>query len=620
MEYDLQFVDSITANPAVRIDFTLPPWAPQSSTSFGMPEMQRAVSSTLLTDGDRYPASAYGNRIVTLVCQIHAESEDETAAVLQILYRELDRSANILRYRPGTSAPVFFRTFRCGPESVRWDPGHKEVTASIPAEPFALGLPETIGPVTVYNDPAAVGASLLANGTFEAGIGLWTAQNGAVAQSSTQARSGTYSLRLTPTGGLSPVAARAEQVAVTAGVAYRAQAWVWAAAGWSDVSCAIDWLDGGGSLLSTSGASGTALASTVWEQRVQDAVAPVGAVFARLRVRMGGTPAAGNLLYVDDVSMGERGGVGSNGMFADLAGIRGDVETPLRITMSQSGGLVAADQMSLLAVRRRGTPSQTPFVLQAEAMTQETDTTTQAAAEDASGTGNRWSRTTFASGTASANRLSMGVWPTSNTPDVRGRYRVLARIRTTNPGDTIYAQIRWGLGFTSAGAGEVSVGWDGSTGSTNWRFVDLGLISFPSGADPGADGLTGLPLSARGQTLVVEARRQLGSGSLDWDYLLFVPADDRLAIIRWGDIATASGQVVIDGTTETIYPITSAGVVYGGGTPPSTTAWPMVSPGVTNRLYWLRSVGPLGADIVTSTTDLLIEYSPLYLFVRPVSS
>ena len=153
MGYDLQFVDQISASPSVRLNLNSAPWKMRVGTEFGMPELRRAAVTTLLVDGDRYPAAAYGNRMLRLVLRVDTTSDDLDAAQLQRLYRELDRPTNFLLYRPGTSQPVFFRTFRCGPDSVIWDPFTKEATVQVPAEPFALGLRETLSQVTVYNDP-----------------------------------------------------------------------------------------------------------------------------------------------------------------------------------------------------------------------------------------------------------------------------------------------------------------------------------------------------------------------------------------------------------------------------------------------------------------------------------
>jgi hypothetical protein len=57
--------------------------------------------------------------------------------------RELDRPSNFLRYQAGTSAPVFFRTYRSGPDAIDFNPITREVTVTLLAEPFALGLEQT---------------------------------------------------------------------------------------------------------------------------------------------------------------------------------------------------------------------------------------------------------------------------------------------------------------------------------------------------------------------------------------------------------------------------------------------------------------------------------------------
>lgn len=153
MGYEAAFVDQVASSPTVRLDLAGTGWTIRLGTEFGMPELRRAVVSSLLVDGDRYPAAAYGNRTLRLVLRYDAASEDDVATGLQLLYRELDRATNVLRWRPDTTEPVFFRTFRCPPEAVTWDPFTKEVVCLIPAEPFAVGLKESLSAADVPNDP-----------------------------------------------------------------------------------------------------------------------------------------------------------------------------------------------------------------------------------------------------------------------------------------------------------------------------------------------------------------------------------------------------------------------------------------------------------------------------------
>ncbi|MDG4792019.1 carbohydrate binding domain-containing protein [Micromonospora sp. WMMD1102] len=615
-DYDLRFVDTVSSTAATRLDLRVAPFSVQSDTEFGMPELRRSAVSTLLVDGERYPAAAYDNRLITLVLKVIDASEDATAALLQTLYRELDRPSNVLRYQPGTSAPIFFRTFRAGPSSVIWDPVQKQVVARIPAEPFAVGLPETTGALTVYNDPGLPGGDLNANPYFETNAASWTGVGGTVARSTAQFHEGAASLLLTPDGVTATVEARSEMVPVAVGQRYRASVWVRCSSARS-ITLALVWFNsiGGTITAATQSASVSAGVWTLIEFERSAPDLPSIATQARIAVSLASTPPAGHTTWIDEARLRLVGAGG--GMYADLPDILGDVETPLRVTIPQGGTLLDTNQMSLMAIRRRGTPSGAPMLLQAESLTQGGGTTVQTNSSDASGPGGNYSRCTFASVDP---RLSSDVWPLMDTPDVRGRYRVLARIRTTVATDVIYATIRWGLNAYIAGLAETSVGWDGTAGSTAWRIVDLGLISFPSGADPTVDGLTGSPLPARGQFLRLDARRQSGTGNLDIDYLLFVPADDRLLIVRWNDIKNnEGGDVVIDSAQEVVYGIRN-GVVYGGGSPPAITGWMYASPGTANRLYWLRSVGPLSSDDITNQTLLTIEYVPRYLYVRPVAS
>lgn len=151
--YELAFVDTISETPVVRLDLRAHPFNVRLGTNFGAPELRRAVSGgTLLADGEAYPADAYGNRIVTLVVQIDADG-DAAALAYQSLMREITRPTNVLRFQPETSAPVHFRTFRAPPHAVHWEAVNKQLTVSLPASPFALGLRETVGPFSIAGNP-----------------------------------------------------------------------------------------------------------------------------------------------------------------------------------------------------------------------------------------------------------------------------------------------------------------------------------------------------------------------------------------------------------------------------------------------------------------------------------
>lgn len=452
MAYDIQLVASISASASVRLDLSAPAYNVTSGTTFGMPALRRAVVSTLLTDGERYPAAAYGNRIINLVVQLRGATDDAIATSLQALVRELDRPGNILRYRPGTSTPVYFRTFRCGPSDLRWDPVLKEVTAQIPAEPFAVGPRVDLAPVTVANNPAT-------------------------------------------------------------------------------------------------------------------------------------------------------------GCYFEVTGVLGDVESPLYLSVDPAIQ-VDGPNTTAIAVRRRGTPSAAPSILQAEAMTSASlDTTIQANDAAMSGGGQNFMRCTFASGATLTSRLSITTWPAGASPDMRGTYRMYVRWRKSVAGDVI--TMRWRINS----GGPL---YDGDTYTLPtvlgpaWQ--DLGLISLPFGLDPVRDGISGVELSAGGLTqLLLQAGRTSGSGNLDLDCLLLLPADDRFDLVRWPAFGGPT-KLVLDATRNWSYALGASGEVRGADLAQIAGGAPMVSPGVTNRIWFLRNVSG-SADVLSRTTDITPYYWPRYLYV-----
>lgn len=460
--YTWQFVDSIAATPGVRLDLSGPGWTVRPATSFGVPELRRVAVSTMLVDGDQYPAAAYGNRTLTLVVRVDGVSDDAIAAQKQQLYRELDRTSNILRYAPGTSVPVFFRTFRAGPNDVTWNPFTKEVTASVPAEPFALGLKETLSTVTVAANPTL-----------------------------------------------------------------------------------------------------------------------------------------------------------TNGLYFDVSGVKGDVETPLFLQLSSTSA--AGDPWQpVIAVRRRGTPSAMPMVLQAETGTRATDTTIIGTADPDMAV--PYTRSDFSglAGTAMGPRLTWSVWPSSPSVDNRGRYVVLARVRKSVANDPVQVQL------TYAPSGSLPAYTNDAVtlrNITTPQYVDLGEVQLPIGYDPVTDGYSGVEVPVAGVWLSLMAARTSGTAVLDVDFLLWTPADDRRLITTWRDLGSsgASGYV-IDSSRSQCYAVGSSGQIQPGtvtieGSPP------LVSPGVTNRIVMVRHTGQVGTgDVLSGTSGVTPYYWPRYLYVRGVST
>jgi hypothetical protein len=301
--------------------------------------------------------------------------------------------------------------------------------------------------------------------------------------------------------------------------------------------------------------------------------------------------------------------------YVDVTSVKGDVETPAVLTITYSG--VEDKGPTAFAVRRHGTPSSAPVVLQAEAMTGGTNTTIQANNAVWSGAGQNSMRCTFGTATMQ-DRLTSSVHPSSASTDARGVYRVFLRGAKTVAGDVINVQLRQTSGTQTAT--NTAVAWPAST--TNRRWVDLGLVQIPFGPDPIYDGLSNVEAAARGTIFTVRAERTSGSGNLDFDVLAFMPADDRFCMVSW---PTSSGptSMVVDGPADLVYPIGGSGEIYPQELVARTGGLPMLSPGQTNRIYALLNAGgdlSTVNDDITSTISVTASYWPRYLYVRPAST
>lgn len=165
MANTIQFVDSVASSPTVRLDVN------DDSTwrcaFFGAPppRLRRSLAENAMTDGGYVGSSTYGPRTLTLDLDLISASQDLNATQLQLLARELDRETNIIRYQPtGASAPVFFKTWRADFANlvdIKAALAFRELSIDVPAEPFALGLRETLN----------IGAVSTATGFFDVASG-----------------------------------------------------------------------------------------------------------------------------------------------------------------------------------------------------------------------------------------------------------------------------------------------------------------------------------------------------------------------------------------------------------------------------------------------------------------
>lgn len=313
----------------------------------------------------------------------------------------------------------------------------------------------------------------------------------------------------------------------------------------------------------------------------------------------------------------------ATGMSFDVTGVKGDVAAPLNMVVTAADVIATGRRKSAIAVRRRGTPSAGPFVLQAESMTMSiADTTVQANNASFSGAGSNFVRTTFATSAAMSSRVQAGPFPASASVDARGTYRVYVRVRQNTAADVIAMRLMWGGDATSNAVVNPTVTLPADTGPSapTLKYVDLGMIQIPHGYDVVED-FAGVAASARGLNLFVQAQRVSGSGSLDTDVLLFVPADDRLLLATWPETSGPT-DFVVDSDRGNIYARGASGETYSTQPVDPEGGFPLVSPGVTNRIYFLRDVG-LGAaatgagDTLTGTTTINANYFPRYMQVRP---
>lgn len=307
----------------------------------------------------------------------------------------------------------------------------------------------------------------------------------------------------------------------------------------------------------------------------------------------------------------------ANGMFWDITGVKGDVETPLNLVLPTGNLYDAEDPISVFAMRRRGAPANTPFVLQCEVGTT-MGTDTSVLGSDATMSNSSYARTTFATNSSMVRRVYIDPFPTAASVDNRGQYRVFACIRRSSSSGNINVT----LGYTSGTAGilvqnaAVATAFD-----TARHHIDLGLIQFPTGADPVTYGYSGVQVPVRGRYLELRAERTSGSSNVDFDYLLFVPADDTMALVDWGDAVLTTNEFVVDSVHELVYTQNvSLDQVYGSKPTKVHGGFLSVTPGQTNRLFFIRRTARGATVTKTETTVLEGQYWPRYLFVRPATS
>lgn len=304
---------------------------------------------------------------------------------------------------------------------------------------------------------------------------------------------------------------------------------------------------------------------------------------------------------------------GTNPMRFDITSVLGDVPTPLLLVSTTTGSTGApsglTNKWAHFATRRRSTPGNYSNVVQGEAMTLGTDASVVA---DANASGGSKARISFSTNsTMTPVRLSDS-FPANgvSTVEARGEYRVYARVALTNAADTISLRLGYGASSSQVVLNDAQ----SIPGVTSFCFVDLGFVPVPAWSDPGTLGYSNVASKVQVPFIGLYASRT-GSGSLDIDYLYFVPADESTLICKFPSTDTT---YAIDGTTEaggSVYAMTTAlDEVLTTNAAPQITAgggFPELIPGQTNRVHFIRNVDPTGvSDPVANTTTFAAYYWP----------
>ncbi len=189
--------------------------------------------------------------------------------------------------------------------------GATSIAVSIPTGPTwttaAADLPMTVNildvPVTVTAIGAASGGANVNTG-FESGIAPWGSVGGTISQSSTQVHSGSFSAKNTPDGVTATNWMYSDFILVSPGQVYNVVGWVWFTnTVTNNFTLAVNWFDANYTYITTTGVAGSATAAT-WTKFDTLHIAPNRAMRGYITPSLGGTPAAGQIWYADDMTFG----------------------------------------------------------------------------------------------------------------------------------------------------------------------------------------------------------------------------------------------------------------------------------------------------------------------------
>lgn len=300
----------------------------------------------------------------------------------------------------------------------------------------------------------------------------------------------------------------------------------------------------------------------------------------------------------------------ANPCYFDVTSVKGDVPTPLFMKTSDSD---IQNRGMMLAVRSRGNPANLPWYRQAEALGTGLNTTT--AGGDATASGSSYARCTFASPTMTS-RLD-GDFPGSGTASVdwAGTYRLIVRVRKSSATDDINVQYQ--VSGTGIGGDEVA-----TQQTTSWHLLDLGLVEFPVLSTGKRQGW-GAAYPPAGTSIFIQAERNSGAGTLDFDWVGLVPADECFATLLTTENFFGTRSMVIDGVNSAVFTLSSTNEIIPDAIGFATFdgRLPHVDPHAANgSRVWVIPGFELPAPAVSGSAVFDVQYWPLYEYLRPAST
>jgi len=631
----IRFVNAIVDTPTTVLDLNASPiMVSADGIDLSPPDVRRSKVETFLgVDGDVVTDTAPENRTITLPLTIVGNvTAEQVADAVTDLHAQLVKPRNILMIQlDGMSKPVFFRTYAAHDYTLKMlrlllHGSMTSLELEIPAEPYGYGPKVTLAQRTMYNSLFA-GPTASINGGFETDVSGWEVDSGSGASTFTRVTSqfhaGAASGMLNPSGSNATVRARlSANVTASEGQQWQARAWLRNEVA-RTISLEIGFFNGS-TLIGSWTARAISVAADTWRFFAISATAPASTTGVRMATSMTGTPPSSDDTYIDEAVLTQHHVDGS--VFTDMTGILGDTDTPMFLKIADNLGTAGTGQrMSLLAMRKGGTPSNVPFLIEAETFTRDTDTLLDEGNNAATASNGAYLNTTFSTTTAMARRMHTTAWPTSWSTDLRGRYDVYARIRGNNASTVIKLQLGWGNSSTSLYKGDIIT--LPNTPTLVWFYLWLGTISFPSGFDPVTEGYSNSTIDAAQLYVELAMQRVSGTGGTDLDTFSFFPADDQSCLIKWPP-QTNCTNYIIDGRATSVYGLDASSRAAAIDAIAVAGAVPMLRPGVTNRLFFARDVGygtgstqALGAgDDNLATTTVTPFYWPRYYNFRQAAT